>query len=150
MQKRTLGMSGLEVSALGLGCMGLSFGLGPATEKSEAIKLIRAAVQRGVTFFDTAEVYGPYINEEVVGEVLLPFAGKSSLPLSLALSLIRTITASGPRPTAGPTTSSRSSKVLSNACRPTPSISSINIASTPTLQSKILPARSKSSSRQAR
>jgi aryl-alcohol dehydrogenase-like predicted oxidoreductase len=72
MQKRTLGKSGLEVSALGLGCMGLSFGLGPATEKSEAIKLIRAAVERGVTFFDTAEVYGPYINEEVVGEALAP------------------------------------------------------------------------------
>ena len=73
MKKRTLGKSGLEVSALGLGCMGLSFGLGPATEKSEAIKLIRAAVERGVTFFDTAEVYGPYINEEVVGEALAPF-----------------------------------------------------------------------------
>src|SRR5277367_4154731 len=73
MQKRALGNSGLEVSALGLGCMGLSFGLGPATEKSEAIKLIRAAVERGVTFFDTAEVYGPYVNEEVVGEALAPF-----------------------------------------------------------------------------
>ncbi len=73
MQKRILGKSGLEVSALGLGCMGLSFGLGPATEKSEAIKLIRAAVERGVTFFDTAEVYGPYLNEEVVGEALAPF-----------------------------------------------------------------------------
>jgi aryl-alcohol dehydrogenase-like predicted oxidoreductase len=73
MHKRTLGKSGLEVSALGLGCMGLSFGLGPATEKSEAIKLIRAAVERGVTFFDTAEVYGPYVNEEVVGEALAPF-----------------------------------------------------------------------------
>jgi len=73
MQKRTLGKSGLEVSALGLGCMGLSFGLGPATERSEAIQLIRAAVERGVTFFDTAEVYGPYVNEEVVGEALAPF-----------------------------------------------------------------------------
>jgi aryl-alcohol dehydrogenase-like predicted oxidoreductase len=73
MQKRMLGKSGLEVSALGLGCMGLSFGLGPATEKSEAIQLIRAAVERGVTFFDTAEVYGPYVNEEVVGEALAPF-----------------------------------------------------------------------------
>lgn len=72
MQKRTLGKD-LEVSALGLGCMGLSFGLGPATEKGEAIKLIRAAVERGVTFFDTAEVYGPYVNEEVVGEALEPF-----------------------------------------------------------------------------
>ncbi len=73
MQKRSLGKNGLEVSALGLGCMGLSFGLGPATEKSEAIKPIRAAVDRGVTFFDTAEVYGPYINEEVAGEALAPF-----------------------------------------------------------------------------
>lgn len=73
MEKRILGKSGLEVSALGLGCMGLSFGLGPATEKSEAIKLIRAAVERGVTFFDTAEVYGPYVNEEVVGEALAPY-----------------------------------------------------------------------------
>ena len=73
MQKRNLGRSGLEVSALGLGCMGLSFGFGPATEKSEAIKLIRAAVERGVTFFDTAEVYGPFVNEEVVGEALAPF-----------------------------------------------------------------------------
>jgi aryl-alcohol dehydrogenase-like predicted oxidoreductase len=76
MQKRTLGKSGLEVSALGLGCMGLSFGLGPATDKSEAIKLVRAAVERGVTFFDTAEVYGPYVNEEVVGEALAPFRDK--------------------------------------------------------------------------
>lgn len=73
MEKRTLGKSGLEVSALGLGCMGLSFGLGPATEKSEAIKLIRSAVERGVAFFDAAEVYGPYVNEEVVGEALAPY-----------------------------------------------------------------------------
>jgi aryl-alcohol dehydrogenase-like predicted oxidoreductase len=76
MQKRTLGNSNLEVSALGLGCMGLSFGLGPAVEKPEAIALIRAAVERGVTFFDTAQVYGPYVNEEVVGEALAPFRGK--------------------------------------------------------------------------
>src|ERR1700761_5901193 len=73
MQTRTLGKNGLKVSELGLGCMGLSFGLGPATEKSEAIQLIRAAVERGITFFDTAEVYGPYGNEEVVGEALAPF-----------------------------------------------------------------------------
>src|ERR1700758_1348818 len=73
MQKRTLGKSGLEVSALGLGCMGLSFGLGPATEKSEAIKLIRAAVERGVNFFHPAQVYGPFVTEEVVGEALSPF-----------------------------------------------------------------------------
>ena len=72
MQKRTLGKSGLEVSAIGLGCMGLSFGYGPATDKAEAIRLIRAAFERGVTFFDTAEAYGPYKNEEVVGEALAP------------------------------------------------------------------------------
>jgi aryl-alcohol dehydrogenase-like predicted oxidoreductase len=73
MQKRTLGTSGLEVSALGLGCMGLSFGYGPATEKSEAIQLIRAAFERGITFFDTAEVYGPFTNEELLGEAVAPF-----------------------------------------------------------------------------
>ncbi len=76
MQKRKLGKSGLEVSALGLGCMGLSFAYGPATERGEAIKLIRAAVERGVTFFDTAEAYGPWVNEEVVGEALAPFRGQ--------------------------------------------------------------------------
>src|ERR1700733_2104554 len=76
MQKRILGKSGLEVSALGFGCMGLSFGYGPATEKQEAIKIIRTAVERGVTFFDTAEVYGPLVNEEVVGEALAPFRGQ--------------------------------------------------------------------------
>ncbi|GHH50698.1 aldo/keto reductase [[Pseudomonas] boreopolis] len=72
MQKRTLGNSTLEVSALGLGCMGLSHGYGPATDTGQAVALIRAAVDRGVTFFDTAEVYGPYLNEEVVGEALAP------------------------------------------------------------------------------
>jgi aryl-alcohol dehydrogenase-like predicted oxidoreductase len=73
MQKRKLGKSNLEVSALGLGCMGLSFGLGPAVDKKDGIALIRAAVERGVTFFDTAEVYGPFTNEELVGEALAPF-----------------------------------------------------------------------------
>jgi aryl-alcohol dehydrogenase-like predicted oxidoreductase len=72
MQTRKLGHSGLEVSAIGLGCMGLSSGYGPATDKSAAIALIRAAVERGVTLFDTAEVYGPYANEELVGEALAP------------------------------------------------------------------------------
>ena len=72
MQKRQLGTSGLEVSAIGLGCMGLSFGYGPAAERSDAIKLIRTAFERGVTFFDTAEAYGPFVNEEIVGEALAP------------------------------------------------------------------------------
>ncbi|MHA7681636.1 aldo/keto reductase [Cupriavidus sp. PET2-C1] len=73
MQERKLGNSGLEVSAIGLGCMGLSFGYGPATETSEGIKLIRAAFERGVTFFDTAEAYGPFVNETLLGEALAPF-----------------------------------------------------------------------------
>ncbi|HEY8714443.1 MAG TPA: aldo/keto reductase [Candidatus Acidoferrum sp.] len=73
MQKRKLGNSGLEVSALGLGCMGMSFGYGPAGDKQEMIAVIRGAVERGVNFFDTAEVYGPYTNEELVGEALAPF-----------------------------------------------------------------------------
>jgi aryl-alcohol dehydrogenase-like predicted oxidoreductase len=73
MDKRQLGRSGLEVSALGLGCMGLNYGYGPATDKQQGIKLIRAAFERGVTFFDTAEAYGPWANEELVGEALQPF-----------------------------------------------------------------------------
>ena len=73
MHKRKLGKSNLEVSTIGLGCMGLSFGLGPAVEKQQGISLIRAAVERGITFFDTAEVYGPFTNEELVGEALAPF-----------------------------------------------------------------------------
>jgi aryl-alcohol dehydrogenase-like predicted oxidoreductase len=76
MQKRKLGKSNLEVSAIGLGCMGMSFGYGPAVDKKEGISLIRAAVERGVTFFDTAEVYGPFTNEELVGEALAPFRDK--------------------------------------------------------------------------
>ncbi len=77
MQKRKLGKGNLEVSALGLGCMGMSFSYGPPKDKQEMIALIRAAVERGVTFFDTAEVYGPYINEELVGEALEPFRGQA-------------------------------------------------------------------------
>src|SRR5581483_4843197 len=90
MQKRKLGKSNLEVSAIGLGCMGLSFGLGPAVDKQAGVSLIRAAVDRGITFFDTAEVYGPFTNEELVGEALAPVRDRLSSPLSLASSLIQT------------------------------------------------------------
>ena len=76
MQKRRLGKSGLEVSAIGLGCMGMSWSYGPPKDKQEMIALIRAAVERGITFFDTAEVYGPLLNEELVGEALAPFQGQ--------------------------------------------------------------------------
>lgn len=79
MQKRKLGKSNLEVSAIGLGCMGLSFGFGPPVEKQQGIALIRAAVERGVTFFDTAEVYGAYTNEELVGEALAPFRSQVAI-----------------------------------------------------------------------
>jgi len=79
MQKRKLGNSNLEVSAIGLGCMGMSFGYGPAVDKQQGIALIRAAVERGVTFFDTAEVYGPFTNEELVGEALTPFRGQVAI-----------------------------------------------------------------------
>ena len=76
MQKRTLGKSTLAVSTLGLGCMGMSFAYGPAPDKQEMIQLIRSAVERGITFFDTAEAYGPFTNEELVGEALAPFRGQ--------------------------------------------------------------------------
>ena len=76
MQKRKLGKSNLEVSAIGFGCMGMSWSYGPPKDKQEMISLLHAAVDRGVTFFDTAEVYGPLLNEELVGEALAPFRGK--------------------------------------------------------------------------
>jgi len=78
MQTRKLGMGNLEVSAIGLGCMGMSWSYGPPKDKKEMIALLHAALERGVTFFDTAEVYGPLLNEELVGEALAPFRGKSS------------------------------------------------------------------------
>src|SRR3954469_4309572 len=76
MQKRKLGQSNLEVSAIGLGCMGMSWSYGPPKDKQQMTSLLRAAVERGITFFDTAEVYGPLTNEELVGEALAPFRGK--------------------------------------------------------------------------
>src|SRR6202789_2012351 len=88
MQKRRLGNSGLEVSAIGLGCMGMSFGYGPAGDKQEMIAVIRAAVARGVTFFDTAEVYGPFINEELVGEALAPFRGQVAIATKFGFRLV--------------------------------------------------------------
>ena len=88
MQKRKLGNSGLEVSAIGLGCMGMSHGYGPAGDKQEMIAVIRAAVARGVTFFDTAEVYGPFINEELVGEALAPFRGQVAIATKFGFRLV--------------------------------------------------------------
>ena len=85
MQKRKLGNGNLEVSAIGLGCMGMSFNLGPAMDKKDGISMIRAAVERGVTFFDTAEIYGPFTNEELVGEALAPFRGKVAIATKFGL-----------------------------------------------------------------
>ena len=87
MQKRKLGKSNLEVSAIGLGCMGMSFGYGPPADKTEMISLIRKAVELGVTFFDTAEVYGPFTNEELVGEALAPFRGKVTIATKFGFKL---------------------------------------------------------------
>jgi aryl-alcohol dehydrogenase-like predicted oxidoreductase len=86
-QKRKLGKSDLEVSAVGLGCMGMSFGYGPAADKQEMISLLRAAVERGVTFFDTAEVYGPFTNEQLVGEALAPFRGRVVIATKFGFAL---------------------------------------------------------------
>jgi aryl-alcohol dehydrogenase-like predicted oxidoreductase len=87
MQKRKLGKSNLEVSAIGLGCMGMSFGLGPAKDKAEMISLIRTSVELGVTFFDTAEVYGPYTNEELVGEALAPLRKQVAIATKFGFKL---------------------------------------------------------------
>jgi len=88
MQKRKLGKSKLEVSAIGLGCMGLSFGYGPAVDKQQGVSLIRAAVERGVTFFDTAEVYGPFANEELVGEALSPFRDQVVIATKFGFNIV--------------------------------------------------------------
>src|SRR6202167_380342 len=87
MQKRKLGKSNLEVSAIGLGCMGMSFGLGPPADKKEMISVIRAAVERGVTFFDTAEVYGPFTNESLVGEALAPLREQVAIATKFGFKL---------------------------------------------------------------
>ena len=88
MKKRKLGNSGLEVSSIGLGCMGMSHGYGPESDKKEMISLIHAAIDRGVTFFDTAEVYGPYVNEELVGEALAPFKGKVVIATKFGIKMV--------------------------------------------------------------
>jgi aryl-alcohol dehydrogenase-like predicted oxidoreductase len=95
MEKRTLGTRGLEVSALGLGCMGMSYGYGPPADKQAMIALIRAAVERGITFFDTAEVYGPFINEELVGEALAPFKGQVVIATKFGFAVGAAATALG-------------------------------------------------------
>ena len=117
MQKRKLGKSNLEVSAIGLGCMGMSFGYGPAGDKQEMIALIRAAVERGVTFFDTAEVYGPFTNEELVGEALAPFREQVVIATKFGFKIDRE-RQSRPGWTAGQSTSRRSPRRRSSGSGP--------------------------------
>ena len=126
MQKRKLGKSNLEVSAIGLGCMGLSFGYGPAVDKQEGISLIRAAVERGVTFFDTAEVYGPFTNEELVGEALAPFRGQVVIATKFGFKIDPHRAAMRPGWTVGQSTSRKSPRPRSSASRPMSSTCSIS------------------------
>ena len=105
MQKRKLGKSNLEVSAIGLGCMGMSFGYGPAADKKEMMSLIRSAVERGVTFFDTAEVYGPFTNEELVGEALAPLRDQVAIATKFGFK---------PDPNGGPRWNARRSPAAGN------------------------------------
>ncbi len=115
MQKRKLGNSNLEVSAIGLGCMGMSFGYGPPADKQEMIAVIRAAVEGGVTFFDTAEVYGPFTNEELVGEALAPFRGQVVIATKFGSNLLPR--GGGVSWTADRNTSKKSPKLRSNDSR---------------------------------
>ena len=140
MKKRALGKGGLDVSALGLGCMGLSYGYGPAIEKQQAIAMIRTAVERGVTFFDTAESYGPFTNEELVGEALAPHRDGVVIATKFGFD----IAPDGQRRSgsiAGQSISSRLLKRHSNASRQMLSISSTSTASIQTCRSRMSRAR---------
>src|ERR1700716_1551125 len=141
MQKRKLGNSNLEVSAIGLGCMGMSFGYGPAADKQEMISLIRTAVELGITLFDTAEVYGPYTNEELVGEALAPIRGQ----VVIATKFGWKIDPKAERGSAGldsrPEHIKESLKLRSSGLRSRPLISSIGIALIRRCRSKTQPAR---------
>ena len=109
MKKRKLGNSNLEVSAIGFGCMNMSFAYGPAADKQQAISVIRAAVERGVTLFDTAEVYGPLTNEEVVGEALAPFRGQVVIATKFGFDLPRSLASTADRSTSSRSPRRRSS-----------------------------------------
>ena len=143
MQKRKLGKSNLEVSAIGLGCMGMSFSYGPPKDKKEMTALLRAAVDRGVTFFDTAEVYGPFTNEELVGEALAPFREQVGHRHQVRVRLERQRQSPGAHGLEQParSTSSRPSKARSSGSRSMSSICSISIALTRTCRSKTSRAR---------
>ena len=138
MQKRVLGKNGLEVSAIGLGCMGLSFAYGPAMDRGEAIKLVRAAYERGVTFFDTAECYGPFVNEELVGEALAPVRDQVVIATKFGF---RNGDTSGLGPTAVRRTFAPSPTPRSSGFAPTGSIFSTSTGSIGTSRSRTSPGR---------
>ena len=139
MEKRTLGKSDLEVSALGLGCMGMSFGYGPPPDKQEMISLIRAAVERGVTFFDTAEVYGPFANEELVGEALAPFRDQVVIATKFGFNRSERREAGGPGQPARHIKEVAELAQAAQGRRDRPA--SISTASTRTCRSRTSPAR---------
>ena len=141
MRTRTLGSSGLEVSAIGFGCMGLNYHRGVPPDRNEMIALLRKAVEHGVTFFDTAEVYGPFTNESLVGEALEPFKGRVVIATKFGFDL-------GPGGSGGP--NSRPDRIrhvaeesLKRVCGSTPSTCSISTGSIPTCRSKTWPAPSR-------
>jgi aryl-alcohol dehydrogenase-like predicted oxidoreductase len=140
MQKRKLGKSNLEVSAIGLGCMGMSVMYGPPKDKQEMISVIRSAVELGVTFFDTAEVYGPFTNEELVGEALAPVREQVVIATKFGFKFDSEAGKPEPGKQTGldsrPDTSSRSPKPRLSDSRPMSSICSINTVWTPTCRSK--------------
>lgn len=134
MQKRKLGNSGLEVSAIGLGCMGMTSAYGPAGDKQEMISLLRSAVERGVTFFDTAEAYGPFTNEELVAEALFPFRGQVVIATKFGWAI-----EAPPAGTVGQSASSRSRKPRSSDSRSRPWICSTSTVLTRTCPSRTWP-----------
>lgn len=139
MQTRELGNSGLRVSALGLGCMGLSFGYGPATDTGTATALLHAAVAQGVTFFDTAEVYGPFRNEELLGQALAPYRDQVVIATKFGFKDGHADAGLDSRPNA----SVRWPRPACSGCRPTASTCSTSTGWTRTCRSKTWPARSR-------
>ena len=143
-QKRTLGRSDLEVSAIGLGCMGMSWSYGPAKDKTEMIALLHAAVDRGVTFFDTAEVYGPLENEELVGEALAPFRGTVVIATKFGWEANASDGGKWTSLNSRPEHIKQVAEASLTRLKVTPSISSINIVSISTFRSRMSPAPSRS------
>jgi len=142
MQKRRLGKSNLEVSAIGLGCMGMSFSYGPPKDKQEMTTLLHAAVERGITFFDTAEVYGPFLNEELLGEALAPFRKQLVIATKFGFDLSGADTRPGaPGLNSRPQHIKQAVEGSLNGSRSRPSTCSISTGLTPTCRSKTWPER---------